>query len=411
MKARKVSTGALAVVGGAYHEHCLRPHWAEVFGSGGRAACAIARLGHEVELHCYADNQVREVMATRAAIDGFVLHASGIQKSITFDYDHALSNPRILDARQVHPAIEIKASMVLRFGMLEGQAVVDAETAVYDPQDAFSPEGFAANGSKARRLAVVLNRNEAQLMLDLKGVSAQVLAENVRKVSGAAAVVIKQGPAGALVLDDMGFTEVPAFRSSKVWKIGSGDNFAAHFAAAWMAQGRRASDAAEAASLATAYYCETQGFADQESLVTYAPAAIRPSSRFLGGGTSRVYLAGPFFSLAQLWVVGQARMDLMAAGLEVFSPYHDIGCGSADDVVEADLEALRSCDLVFAIGDGMDPGTVFEVGYARSIGKPVVFYCENESEEARKMMEGSGCSLETDYVTAVYRTLWAASEL
>jgi len=59
----------------------------------------------------------------------------------------------------------------------------------------------------------------------------------------------------------------------------------------------------------------------------------------------------------------------------------------------------------------MDPGTVFEVGYARALGKPAVIYCENESTENKKMMEGSGCVLENDYVTAIYRTLWKACVL
>jgi nucleoside 2-deoxyribosyltransferase len=124
-----------------------------------------------------------------------------------------------------------------------------------------------------------------------------------------------------------------------------------------------------------------------------------------------VYLAGPFFTLAQLWLVEQARADLTAMGLRVFSPYHDVGHGSAEDVVMLDLAGIDTADLVFAIGDGMDSGTVYEIGYARAKGKPVVMYAENESDENKKMMRGSGCVLHDDYVSAIYETLWTACAL
>jgi nucleoside 2-deoxyribosyltransferase len=119
-------------------------------------------------------------------------------------------------------------------------------------------------------------------------------------------------------------------------------------------------------------------------------------------------LAGPFFTLAQLWLIEQVRDALMKFGLQVFSPYHDVGHGSADDVVGLDLDAIRGCDLLFAIGDGLDSGTLYEIGYARALDKPVVLYCENESQDSQKMMLGSGCTLVSDYVSAIYKTIWAA---
>lgn len=39
-------------------------------------------------------------------------------------------------------------------------------------------------------------------------------------------------------------------------------------------------------------------------------------------------------------------------------------------------------------------------------GLSVVVYCENETLEAKKMMQGSGCFLCDDFVTAVYHSLW-----
>ena len=110
-------------------------------------------------------------------------------------------------------------------------------------------------------------------------------------------------------------------------------------------------------------------------------------------------------------MVGQARRDLKAMGLSVFSPYHDVGLGSAEDVVEKDLEGVRDCDVLFAIGDGLDSGTIFEIGYARALNKPVVFYAENESAQDKKMMEGSDCVITDDYVSAIYQMTWEAVEL
>lgn len=95
----------------------------------------------------------------------------------------------------------------------------------------------------------------------------------------------------------------------------------------------------------------------------------------------------------------------------MFSPYHDVGHGSAEDVVPLDLEGINDADLIFAVGDGMDPGTVYEIGYARAKGKPVVVYCENESDENKKMMGGSDCLLCDDYVSSIYQTLWTACRL
>lgn len=135
------------------------------------------------------------------------------------------------------------------------------------------------------------------------------------------------------------------------------------------------------------------------------------SKAYLAGYRPLVYLAGPFFTLAQLWLVEQALADLKAMGLRVFSPYHEVGHGSADDVVQLDLEGIDKADLVFAIGDGLDSGTIYEVGYTCAKAKPVIFYCENETDENKKMMGGSGCTLCDDYATAIYQTLWTACAL
>jgi nucleoside 2-deoxyribosyltransferase len=67
---------------------------------------------------------------------------------------------------------------------------------------------------------------------------------------------------------------------------------------------------------------------------------------------------------------------------------------------------LERCDRLFAILDGLDAGTIFEIGYARKLGIPVYAYAETVSSEDCKMFTGSGCKLFDDYVTAIYATAW-----
>ncbi|GAC1031887.1 hypothetical protein thsps21_27150 [Pseudomonas sp. No.21] len=402
----------ITIVGGVYRERCMRPGWDDIYGSAGRAATAIARFGGIAELHASVDSGTQEVVEARAAAEGFKFNGAPAEAGVTFEYIHGLANPDIRRGTHARSTLVVSGEKVLRFGMIDGTAVVSADFAVFDPQNADEPESFSANGSTAKHLALVLNRHEANLLLPgSRGLSPQDIAAALAKQENAEVVVIKMGPLGAFVYDNGKISTVPAYRTERVWKIGSGDTFAAHFALGWLDNGLSAHDAASIASIATAFYCESQGFPDQALLAAFKPKALQPSQRYRDGYIPKVYLAGPFFTLAELWMVGQARRDLKAMGLDVFSPYHDVGLGTAGDVVEKDLEGVRNCDVLFAIGDGFDSGTIFEIGYARALNKPVVFYAENESEQDQKMMEGSDCTMSDDYVSAVYQMVWEAVEL
>ena len=349
----------ITIVGGIYSEHCVRPAWDEVYGSAGRAATAIARFGGDVELHGFVDTDQQYNMASRAALERFKFHPHSIPVGLSFEYLHGLSTPAVLGPLGSTEELKVSAEKVLRFGMIEATAVVDAEYAVYDPQSADAPQSFSANGSKADHLALVLNRNEAGLFIGDHSLSPEDLAQTVAIKQQAEVVIIKMGPLGALVYDKGSISRVPAYRTERVWKIGSGDTFVAHFALAWMEEGLSAHDAAARASKATAYYCDTQGHPSAKLLASYAATPLEPSERYRKGFRPQVYLAGPFFSLAQLWMVTEARNALKDLGLRVFSPYHDVGLGSAEDVVQKDLQAIHNCDLVFAIGDGLDSGTIY----------------------------------------------------
>ena len=403
----------LHVVGGVYREYCVHPRWNTIFGSGGRAALAIATLDTPVVLHSYMSDEAQAAMNEQGAwLKSFQTRPTAVPDMVGFTYLHDLATPQIHNVpNRPFASIEVNEDKVVRFGMLEGDAVVHARWAVYDPQNAHASQPFRANGSTADHLALVLNNFEAGRMAGMTDQPPSVTAPALAQQQGAEVVVVKMGPAGAFVWTAQGTDRVSAYRTNRVWKVGSGDCFVAHFANAWMHEGKSPRDAAEIASRATSYYCETQGFPSTQLFTSHSFQPLKLSTDYDDGIRRRVYLAGPFFDLAQVWMVEQARNNLHEMGLRVFSPYHDVGLGSADDVVAQDLQAIVDCDLMLAITDGLDAGTVYEIGYARALNKPVIVYSERHKGESLKMMEGSGCTLCDNYTTALYTTLWEAVKL
>lgn len=402
----KIYNSLITIVGGVYQEFCMNPKSFEVFGSGGRAASAIAKLGSEVHLHTYVGKDTEDAIATKSMLESFSLHPTEIKQGVIFKYVHGLDEPKIYNTRQRNPEIVVTANNIVRFGFIEGDAVVHADRAVYDPQNPILPIGFHANGSTAKHLALVLNRFEALSLCGDSSLSPEDAARKLAQTEGAEIVIIKLGAAGALIYENQSIETVPAFLTKQVWKIGSGDTFVAHFAYQWMVGHKSAKESAYLASLATAFYCENKLLPTLKQIEEFSP---RPISLNADVNTSvpKVYLAGPFFTLSQLWIVEQARKNLTEMGLTVFSPYHDVGLGSADQVVQHDIDAINNCSVLFAIVDSLDPGTIFEIGYARAKDIPVIIYCENETPEDLKMMEGTNCTICKDYVTAIYKTLWS----
>ena len=396
----------LLVVGGVYRERCIWPEWRRTLGSAGRAAVAVAPFFDKVDVLSPAPPSVLEEYEDERLL-GFVSERPADltteMPAILFDYVHGMSVPAITPAVSTlppAPVLQADESLVLRFGMLEASARVTADMCVYDPQSAFGAEPFAATGSRAGRLAVVGNRGEiSSLGRDRDPVKA---ARNL-VADGAEVVVVKSGSAGASVVTRDDLKVVAARLTENVWPIGSGDIFAAAFTAAWTVNGLDPASAAEFASYAVADYVETMSFPVSIGLRYRFPE--RQAVTATGG---KVYLAGPFFSMPQRWLVDEARRALEELGMKVFSPLHEIGRGSAHEVAPADIAALKTSDSVFAILDGLDSGTLFEVGYARALGIPVYGFSQVTPEEDLKMVAGSGCKIFGDFVTGLHHCAWGA---
>lgn len=391
----------LTVVGGFYVERCIQPLWDAAFGSGGRAAAAAVGIVPDIVLHAYVPDKVADDANALAEFSGFKLQPHKGSYSVEFDYLHPLATPRISpspERMKPHPPILVDGEFVLRFGMLEGDAIVHADIAVYDPQSAFGAKGFTDNGSTAKRLAYVLNRSEAH---SITGHHDHEKAAEWLIREGAEVVVVKMGGHGAYVASQDSTQFVPLYGSERVWKIGSGDVFSAAFAAFWGDQGLDAVVAADLASRATAMYCDSRSlpFVGREDL---EQADLQP----IKAGKGRIYLAGPFFDIAQRWLVEEACTIFRDLGAEVFSPVHDVGPGPGKIVAPEDIKGLEEADVVFAILNGLDAGTVFEVGYAVSLGKPVVALAQNIRYEDLKMVVGTGCEVSDDFTSAIYRAIW-----
>lgn len=398
----------VSIVGGTYQETCFWPEWNKIFGSGWRAVRLMRDLCPELQInyHTVGGEQVEKILKLYANSEELVYTLTNTSSLTVFYYNHPLATPAIQGIEHQHYNLNVNGSHVIAFGMLEATLQIEGEWVVYDPQSPRYPLSFSEQGGKAKHLALVLNKSEA------KRLSGETELESIKKAlfnkEACECLVIKCGAEGARVYtseEDEG-TVIPVYKTRQVWPIGSGDVFTTVFSYYWFS-GSKAIEAAMNASRSVAAYCENLGEIDSVVCAISEDAAYET---LLPKRKGRVYLAGPFFTLSQKLFVSECRSILKAMGVDVFSPYHDVGEGKAEDVVPKDIEHLIDCNCVFAIADGLDSGTLFEVGYAVSQGKKVVVYVENETEGALKMLAGTGCDIENDFTTAMYKTYWYAAE-
>jgi len=93
----------------------------------------------------------------------------------------------------------------------------------------------------------------------------------------------------------------------------------------------------------------------------------------------KIYLSGPLFSRAEIeWgrrvkAFLEERLEGIEEGIEILWP-HEIPAGSAEEIFQANLQAMNQCDLMVAMLDGpqVDDGTAWEIGYFFSSGKRVL---------------------------------------
>lgn len=387
----------MIVLGGTYQETCRDPAFSGLMGSGMRAAACLSGVLPDLKLRSAVEETSRQVAQATAA--GFGLaQPSWVERSmrVEFAYETPLSAPALYgrDARLLEPLV-VEDDAVLVFGLIEGEASIAAKALVVDPQHDIGVE--LLRKYQHRRLAVVASGAEITALAGVASV--EDAARTLLNTANAAVVVAKLGAIGALVVTPEGVEGVGPLATPRTWPIGSGDAFAAGFAWAWAVGDANPVEAAGVGSATAAAWCSTRTLPLNSEVFEPGPAV--PLRR-----SPRVYLAGPFFDVAQRWLVDLTARALNQQGAQVFSPFHHVGAGGPD-VAGADLDGLAGCDCVLALLDGLDPGTVFEVGWATNAGLPVVAFCERCSETDLTMVAGSGTALYDDLSSAVYAAIWA----
>ena len=377
-----VHTVSMEIAGGLYRELCEVPAWDEILGSGGRAALSATLLDTSVRLHTYAGSRGWNIPPEFAAKEVKVV-AHAAPDRFAFAYFHPLSRPHVQPGREgiaKVPPMHVVGRTVLRFGLLEGDAVVNAARAVFDPQTSDVPLSFHANGSQADELALVLNEVELRAFGgggDLMQTSMDVMA---REAAGV--VVVKRGLHGAEVFTADGkAVHVPAYRSGSVFKIGTGDVFSAAFAFHWGEAGLPPHVAADRASRAVASYAKTRCLPpprDEHARRVDVPAGWR------------VLLLGEPGTLGRRWMLEESRHLLRELGLEVSCPGLDGASPPSFAISLLLTETLSSTEVEAVIAE--PPGR-----------RPLIVFTETASAADVCL---PGVAVVSDYATALYLCGW-----
>lgn len=369
------------IVGGLYHEICLRPAWNGLFGSGGRAALTVAALSSKTILHSYFEDFMH-VALDPYRDNGIQLALKKRESGIAFAYFHPLSRPHLEanDPEEQEP-IEVVGDTVLRFGLVEGDAIVSARRAILDPQGSMNAQDFHSNGSAAEELAIVLNE------IEMKSYAGDLAPEEAARelicAKQANVVVIKRGFRGAIVVNkSLKAHEVPAFKSPNVFKIGTGDVFSALFSLFWGERGISPVDAAHKASAGVAEYA-----ANRRLPVHSVPNNFAAKS---GQPLGPVFVVGAKNTLGRHYAFEEAICGL-----------GDLGIDTQSDTDARD-EGIPAAILVLA--DGMSEAAIRTV-FESHAGVTAIVFDELQSIDGFQDLVGK--QLASDFTTALYYAAWA----
>lgn len=106
----------------------------------------------------------------------------------------------------------------------------------------------------------------------------------------------------------------------------------------------------------------------------------------------KVYFASPWFTPEQEEREERLKAKLRSLGFVVHSPKETAVCGEFSDpetrrkIFQGNADAIEEADIVFAVTDGKDIGTIWEAGYAYGLNRlnmfcgankiVIVYYCE-----------------------------------
>jgi len=394
------------VAGGTYLESCVDPlRSADVFGSGGRAA---SYLGPELsEFTSYVDQASLQILKARLDRSAsLVIHDRA--ERLGYRYDTPLSRPQEIQRPADRFAMAL-TGIDLLYGMSEVSVEVEADTLVVDPQHSI---GFDQLGTSIQgQIHLVLNSAELKRMVAsrLSGSGASSIAESVEVLGNEtelSSIVVKCGALGSLVNDGAASRFVPAYETSRVQPIGSGDVFSAAFALS-LRDNSDVENAALVASRTTAHFCETG----------YLGPSVESDRQPIGSMNHllrppKIYVASSFHNVEQRWITTLATEAIEGLGGSAFSPLRDVGRVQSDSrrVASEDIAGLRDCDAVLLLADSSRSGPHLEAGVAVEREMPIVVYANDADEGDYTMLRGLGASFKTDLATSIYWAIWAAAK-
>ena len=98
----------------------------------------------------------------------------------------------------------------------------------------------------------------------------------------------------------------------------------------------------------------------------------------------RLFLSGPFFNDEEVERIGHVKSALEELGFDVYSTSHrnlpiDLGSRAQKSMrFKLLCREIEKSDGVLAVLDGRDAGTIWEMGYAFALGKPVIAFTEKD---------------------------------
>lgn len=102
----------------------------------------------------------------------------------------------------------------------------------------------------------------------------------------------------------------------------------------------------------------------------------------------KIYFASPWFNADQAERESRVKKKLKELGFNVWSPKDNCNCSPISDkqirekVFNNNCKSIEDCDILFAITDGKDMGTIWEAGYANGLNvldkskRKIIYYCE-----------------------------------
>jgi nucleoside 2-deoxyribosyltransferase len=108
----------------------------------------------------------------------------------------------------------------------------------------------------------------------------------------------------------------------------------------------------------------------------------------------KIYLAGPFFNDKQIETISRIEQEFDKYGFDYFSPRKSGGVIShlspedrtkeSKKIYDSNVSAMIDANILFAIVDGRDTGTVYEMGYFRALTDHFKYKSERSAWENKR---------------------------